>query len=438
MLSFAALVILEVAFMLSVWESTCEIEQTFTIKKMLNTRQKASTKTSSLRSLIKILSDGPPAESDVLAPMKQVNGKCVYEVTPLVRKAQAVYRAKFGSRKPVKAELPRREVQSRLKKTGKAAFLRRRQSELCELSKASSSSCPDTKIDELSTKTTSVAKTGEKGKAYTSLLATLHANGEKKRKLIEALAQETDPEAARKLEEAKKQEVRDAQVMLRHDLQQVVDHRLDLQTELVAIVLIGAPSYAQDKILAKMGAKLYKYEASKSLVDPLVRRFRHIIWCPTSAEAESGLTNGKEFGGIDSGHIMMSRLLGGFVGGPEWLAACFEEDKILMPVLKLDRALAKPVELLVDASVNFKAVLDMTLDVASKIDTVKWTVREKRAELHGTQSPQHVVMLTLSDSQPCCHVLPIADPGKGSLHGWLSRTISSGSPRRHRRKKASM
>ena len=167
MLSFAALVILEVAFMLSVWESTCEIEQTFTIKKMLNTRQKASTKTSSLRSLIKILSDGPPAESDVLAPMKQVNGKCVYEVTPLVRKAQAVYRAKFGSRKPVKAELPRREVQSRLKKTGKAAFLRRRQSELCELSKASSSSCPDTKIDELSTKTTSVAKTGEKGKAYT-------------------------------------------------------------------------------------------------------------------------------------------------------------------------------------------------------------------------------------------------------------------------------
>ena len=367
--------------MLSVWESTCEIEQTFTIKKMLSTRQKASTKMSSLKSLLKVLADGPPAESDVLAPMKYVNGKCVYEVTPLVRKVQAVYRATYGSRKPVVAELPRREVHSRLRKTGKAAFLRRRQSEMSSLAKtpaSSSSSCR--KLEELSK---SSAKEGEKGKAYTSLLAHLHANGEKKRKLIEALAQESDPEAARKLAEARKQEVQDAQVMLRHDLQQVADQRLYLQTELVAIVLIGSPSYAQDKILARTGAKLYKFEATKNLVDPVVRKYRHVIWCPTSTEAESGLTNAKEMGGINSAHILLSRLLGGFIGGPEWLATCSEEDKILMPVLKLDRALQRPLELLVHRTVTFKAELEMTLEVTSTLDKVGWTLREKREDLHG-------------------------------------------------------
>ncbi|CAE7329694.1 unnamed protein product, partial [Symbiodinium sp. CCMP2456] len=249
---------------------------------------------------------------------------------------------------------------------------------------SSSASCQDARLDELSTKTTSIAKHGEKGKAYTSLLATLNTNGEKKRKLIEALAQESDPEAARKLEEAKKQEVRDAQVMMRHDLQQVADHRLYLQTELVAIVLIGSPSYAQDKILARMGAKLYKFEATKNLVDPVVRRFRHIIWCPTSTEAESGLTTAKEIGGINSAHILLSRLLGGFLGGPEWLAACCDEDKILMPVLKLDRALHRPVELLVHPNVTFKAELDMTLDVTKRIDKVCWTLREKREDMRGT------------------------------------------------------
>ena len=68
----SAILALEVTFMLSVWESTCEIDQTFTIKKVLNTRQKSSTKLSSLRSLIKVLGDGPPAESEILAPMKYV------------------------------------------------------------------------------------------------------------------------------------------------------------------------------------------------------------------------------------------------------------------------------------------------------------------------------------------------------------------------------
>ncbi|CAE7676582.1 unnamed protein product [Symbiodinium sp. CCMP2592] len=358
---------------------------------MFSSERKARTSDVLVRALLKVLADGPRAED---IPFRQSEGGvCVYENTPFVRKVQQAYRSLYGEGKRAVSKLPRREVAgTRVRSKGRAAFLRRRnnQAESIPNATALEDDGGSTSLSSLQKTTEKSHDQGTKRKAYCSLLSSLATKAKQKRKVLDALllGPGNDLEAQEKLRIQRETQDQEALPLERVDLQKAIQHKLFLQHELTAIVLCGGrPSSSQDKILSRLKAKLFLFEASnaKGLLRQLSPKYKYVIWVASTADAETALIQGKAKHNISMTEVVMTRLLGGYLAGPEWMAACFDTDhKLVMPVLSLDPALERSMELVLGDSVTYKSDALLVISLASCAN--RWTVRAKRSELRKKRS----------------------------------------------------
>ncbi|CAE7483321.1 unnamed protein product, partial [Symbiodinium sp. CCMP2592] len=122
---------------------------------------------------------------------------------------------------------------------------------------------------------------------------------------------------------------------------------------------------------------------SSSLVARCLRA-KFVIFLATSKEAEAGLIyHGTEsHQGLDLG-ACVSRLVGGYVAGPAWMAECLRRGQLLTPLLRLSAAAKVQRQVgFCDSLTQQVAVLKLLSAIESdELGSRRWIIRSSRAAL---------------------------------------------------------
>ena len=106
--------------------------------------------------------------------------------------------------------------------------------------------------------------------------------------------------------------------------------------------------------------------------------FRHVVWAAHTREAQSDMIKG-----VETEVCLASRMLGGWIAGPEWTDACVRGKQLYEPVLRLARAVSIPKEMRVHESCSFGHALEKICIAAASNTSggMKWTLRDSRKKL---------------------------------------------------------
>ena len=191
----------------------------------------------------------------------------------------------------------------------------------------------------------------------------------KKRKLLMSVADGDDAHAVQALaqERANESEVTN---LMRRDLDTNIRRGTCLTADITAIVVLDGPMK-----LDGLGAKVLPWDLG--CVAELLT-FRHVVWAAHTREAQSDMIKG-----VETEVCLASRMLGGWIAGPEWTDACARGKQLYEPVLRLARAVNIPKEMRVHESCSFGHALEKICIAAASNTSggMKWTLRDSRKKL---------------------------------------------------------
>ena len=160
--------------------------------------------------------------------------------------------------------------------------------------------------------------------------------------------------------------------LMRRDLESNIRRGICLTPDITAIVVLAGPNFNR---LDGLGAKVLMWDLA--CVSELLN-FRHVVWAAPTQAMQNNMVHGE-----DTEVCLASRMLGGFIAGPEWIDACVRANVLFEPVLRLAKAIQVPKELRVHESYNCKDSLEkMCIEAARNPSAnMKWTLRESRKKL---------------------------------------------------------
>ena len=191
----------------------------------------------------------------------------------------------------------------------------------------------------------------------------------KKRKLLMSVADGDDAHAVQALAQERANEAEVTNLM-RRDLDSNIRRGTCLTADITAIVVLDGPMK-----LDGLGAKVLPWDLG--CVAELLT-FRHVVWAAHTREAQSDMIKG-----VETEVCLASRMLGGWIAGPEWTDACARGKQLYEPVLRLARAVSIPKEMRVHESCSFGHALEKICIAAASNTSggMKWTLRDSRKKL---------------------------------------------------------
>ena len=387
------------------WASTSELESNFSSLRLLKQGLKSNTSAENLKHLMKCLLDAPDPHQH--AP--ESNG--CYTTTSLVLQVQEIWRKAFGAVKVSVKEktdraLPRRETGARNKKrrSGMAAFLARREREIKACGKLQAS------MDHLESLADATASAGKKRKEYQSFSQRMEEKAKKRRTLLQALVDGTDKHAASELAKDKEQAKKslfskDFGSIIRKDLKRnKLEGNIFLQPELCLVVAVIDPiSKSQGQLLEKLGFPTMTFSTAPEDMSQIVKA-SSLIWLATTKSAETGLIDPSGPDVPDC--VLVSRLLGGFVAGPEWLAFLGhgQSDLVLtQPVLQLQSGFGFKQQLCFSTKMPQHELIKFVHAEAGKDPArsmyMRWSLQTSRSKLLDSQTLVTFCLQCLLDQQ---------------------------------------
>ncbi len=159
-----------------------------------------------------------------------------------------------------------------------------------------------------------------------------------------------------------------------------------LQQETCLLVIAsGAATDAQELIFKNLKLKVVIFKPEDAELIKQLLKCRHLIWFGTSKKIETQLIHPKSAAAAADPVFIASRLLGGFVAGPEWLAFISEKNLIVQPLLRLESGMNIKQELSINQSVPYSEMVKFLMasimaDVNRAVE-VRWSVKEARRKL---------------------------------------------------------
>ena len=184
------------------------------------------------------------------------------------------------------------------------------------------------------------------------------------------VAEGNDEEAAKTLEKDRAKDMSKTTDLLRRDQDAIIQKNACLNPELTVIVTPVLVSK-----LSGLGARVVVWELTN--VSQLFN-FRHIVWAVNSREEYKDLINAtvKEFS-------LATRVMGGWLAGPEWVDSCVRCSCLFESPLRLARAMRVPRELLFHSSFELKDALERICTAACTFASggMNWTLVQSRHKL---------------------------------------------------------
>ncbi|CAE7347717.1 unnamed protein product [Symbiodinium sp. CCMP2592] len=324
-----------VVVMLCMFEGTGLLEQNLSSFRAMHHDQKRNTSPDTLRCLLKVMVDCDPVVTFNILTKE-------YKLTDFGIRAYNRYRSLFGAARNAPASLlPRRTMNRRCSSTGLAALKRLQAQQKADavpkelpLEEAKSlKRALDTSAEEHSTKRQKkmVVALAERVTAKLALVSPATFAKDARERLQKLQLQ--DEEEFKKLDGMQLRELKTAEILG------------DAQNGLAVCIISKNEIPNADKIVKDKAKALSQlcglrvcHLTSSSLVARCLRA-KFVIFLATSKEAEAGLIyHGSEsHQGLDLG-ACVSRLVGGFVAGPAWMAECLRRGQLLTPLLRLSPA----------------------------------------------------------------------------------------------------
>ncbi|CAE7887512.1 unnamed protein product [Symbiodinium microadriaticum] len=286
-----------VSFMSSVFASTAEIEQQFSLLQMLASGRKSHTTLVHLRDAMKECDRSTSSNATVQSILKAAGMSRVRQLEPKTVKGVTL-----------------------------AGQKRKRQDQLNNLVPAKDAE----DAAELEA-VTQEAALSRRGKDYEKLCKTLQENSkrQKKRFAEDALPQGSCRQDVRKLHQHEKKRKELLETVRRLDRREL--HCVSLaQPELSKCSTVAVALTADDETdLMGMGLKTVLWQNTTQQFESLMQ-VRNLVWfCrDPNVEIQCFLASGA---GAVSGFVMATRLLGGFLGTAEWFKVCQAHSRIVQP-----------------------------------------------------------------------------------------------------------
>ncbi|CAE7875869.1 unnamed protein product [Symbiodinium necroappetens] len=369
-----------VVVMLCMFEGTGLLEQNLSSFRAMHRDQKRNTSPDTLRCLLKVMVDCDPVVTFNILSKE-------YKLSDFGIRAYNRYRSLFGAARNAPASLlPRRTMNRRCSSTGLAALKRLQVQQKAEavpkelpLEEARSlKRALDTSAEEHSTKRQKkmVVALAERVTAKLALVSPA-AFAKDARERLQKLQRE-DEEEFKKLDGMQLRELKTAEILG------------DAQNGLAVCIISKNEIPNADKIVKDKAKALSQlcglrvcHLTSSSLVARCLRA-KFVIFLATSKEAEAGLIyHGSEsHQGLDLG-ACVSRLVGGYIAGPAWMAECIRRGQLLTPLLRLSPAAKMP------RQVGFDDTLPQQVAVLKLLSAIEtddlgfrhWIIRSKREAL---------------------------------------------------------
>ena len=410
---------LQVELLLVIMDNTATVEKDFAVMRLLKHDQKGSVKAEFLKNALKARQDTP----DDSTFSSFVHGR--YVLGSFGLQVSAKYRSLFGgSSNGPQSDLPRRQMRPRTRGTGMAALLRSKEEQKTRLGH------PEDQADDLSALTAAEAERRVTVRQK-HLAESLKVAADRKRQLVDNF----EAEAQKKLKEHLKSEQKLLQViqsMERRDLQRAPE--VAPNADILVILVEGAPAGADgannlgasqchsladaSRMLARLGLT-HVVNTSHAKLAKMAVEARDVWWVACNPMGERMLLpNEKEKGlGLLSG---VCRLLGGHLATAEWLTHCVESNRVVQPLMKVQRAVSTPQEVCFHKSLPFREGLLKTVAACESrlAGDCAWVVRHKPMEV---RLPELVKMSLISGISPdCCTV----GQGPARLPGLWWRTAT--------------
>ena len=379
----------KVEMVLCLCESTAGIEQRFSRMRMLRHDQKGKTCARFIRDAMKTNFDAPSGHGFC---QKDQDG---YKLSDFGLKVLRTYRDEYGGgRNGPKAELPRRTMKDRSRKTGLAAFMRERESQKRSLLQGNPADEPEDLCD-LAAATSHEAKRRRTDK-HDALCTQMKELAVKKRELLLSLPEVAD-------QKLKEHQQKEKQVLRTLASKQVRSLQGAVPFETLAGVVVvlasknaaanvlepggaGEEQAAHDdlehqgtkQLLRQLGCRTVIGMSDPGLISELLQA-EHTIWLGLSSATEKGMMCGNGFAGA------MARLLGGYLAGESWVRHCKTSGRIVLPPVRLGRALLATQEVHLSKSVPFREGIKKIVAAADHAGMCKWTLRKKERDMPGAQ-----------------------------------------------------
>ena len=261
----------------------------------------------------------------------------------------------------------------------------------------------------------------------------------KKRKLFQALAEGPDKHAERVLRADRADlNLKKVADLRRRDLDWSELNEAFLSVCSCCCVVMPGKQLSSDehRLLDRFSVAVYPWKPSLDYFVDVLRR-KDIIWLTNDDEVEIIRGEVRDDAPPDSqtGFLIASRLVGGWVAGVEWLDFVRRKGKAVQPVLQLGRAISVARELVCHNSLPTSSLVRQIVSAAGTLESGKcaWTVREcrKNLRLGRTQSCSvRIMYLIFGLGTNCRYQGPRSGPGCLCLMMWprnRERRINPGS-----------
>ena len=155
------------------------------------------------------------------------------------------------------------------------------------------------------------------------------------------------------------------------------------QETCILVIASGAATDEQKLIFKNLKLKVVNFKPEDAEHMKRLLKSRHLIWFGVSKRIETELIHPKS--AAEDPVFIASRLLGGFVAGPEWLSFISEKNLIVQPLLRLESGMNIKQELSINLSIPYidmvKFLMASIMADASRSVEVRWSVQERRRKL---------------------------------------------------------
>ena len=150
------------------------------------------------------------------------------------------------------------------------------------------------------------------------------------------------------------------------------------------VIASGAATDEQELIFKRLKLKVVNFKPEDAGLIKQLLKSTHVIWFGTSKKIETQLIHPKSVAADDPVFIT-SRLLGGFVAGPEWLSFISEKNVIVQPLLRLESGMNIKQELSINPSIPHNDLVKYLMasimaDVSRSVE-VRWSLKEVQRKL---------------------------------------------------------
>ena len=432
------------------WDSTAELESSFSTLRRFNAALSEENKDS----FLKVFADaGEPKE--IAAVVHQHGGAVRYEPRPFGLKIIRMYRVLYGGAacNGRTCCLPRRLMAPRVRKTGLAAFERRRAAERLQLEKPGATAVAAG--SEQATATEEIAKqvddaaAAAKSERQVNLLATVKKQLSEKQQQFRMWPGESAA-VLKKLRDKEREVCKSAALLAKMESRELSQQIRQLHGN-VTVVIMGLDQHAKQRAKKQLcrrdlgGRVLGTADLLNAIIDKSFFQdmLTHLIYLCIDNETFRVMSTLPEVNDTDgrtdqqakqAGMIIASRLLGGYIASSNWLEKVLKEDTVSAPILQLQPAYTCAYqfylsEKLRDEMKQLISAMYYGVQESSAGPRANWVLREKKNFLtRGCkwQSPKNAWF---------CSVIPCGCRARGSpVHtphqdpGSLTRRRGRGSP----------